>query len=146
MLALNLMGLVHDRVERSEAHNLCLGPADHGSEESRLCPSKCRPRGQPSQPRNPVGWILLADDLLWTTTGMLDNYNVYGIARPGSLPFPLGAAAINNLPWAPSVGLLANYVFLLFPDGRLPSRRWRPLAWLSWVVIASVSVGVALSP
>jgi hypothetical protein len=37
-------------------------------------------------PRNPVGWILLADGLLWTTTDMLDNYSVYGMARPGSLP------------------------------------------------------------
>jgi hypothetical protein len=98
------------------------------------------------RPRNPVGWILLADGLLWTTTNMLGNYSVYGIARPGSLPFPLGAAALNSWLWVPSVGLLATYVFLLFPNGRLPSRRWRPLAWLSGVVIASVSVGVALSP
>jgi hypothetical protein len=97
-------------------------------------------------PRNPVGWILLADGLLWRTTDMLDYYGVYGMARPGSLPFPLGAAGINNWLWAPSVGLLATYVFLLFPNGRLPSRRWRPLAWLSGVVIALVSVGVALSP
>ncbi|HET7270788.1 MAG TPA: hypothetical protein VFI90_06840 [Rubrobacter sp.] len=99
-----------------------------------------------TRPRNPVGWILLADGLLWTTTNTLDHYSVYGIARPGSLPFPLGAAAINNWLWVPAVGLLATYVFLLFPDGRLPSRRWRPLAWLSGVVIVSVSVGVALSP
>ena len=98
------------------------------------------------RPRNPVGWILLADGLLWMTSDMLDSYSVYGLARPGSLPFPLGAAAINNWLWVPSVGLLATYVFLLFPNGRLPSRRWRPLAWLSGVVIASVSVGVALSP
>jgi hypothetical protein len=46
----------------------------------------------------------------------------------------------------PEVGLLATYVFLLFPDGKLPSRRWRPLAWLSGIVIVSVSVGVMLSP
>jgi len=98
------------------------------------------------QPRNPVGWILIADGLLWTTTDMLGNYSVYGMASPGSVPFPLGAAALNNWLWVPSVGLLATYVFLLFPNGRLPSRRWRPLAWLSGVVIASVSVGVALSP
>ena len=98
------------------------------------------------RPRNPVGWILLADGLLWMTSDMLDSYSVYGLARPGSLPFPLGAAAINNWLWVPSVGLLATYVFLLFPNGRLPSRRWRPLAWLSGVVIASVSLGVALSP
>src|SRR5215213_8431197 len=43
-------------------------------------------------------------------------------------------------------GLLATYVFLLFPNGRLTSRRWRPLAWLSGVVIVSVSIGVMLSP
>jgi hypothetical protein len=98
------------------------------------------------QPRNPVGWILIADGLLWTTTDMLDNYSVYGMASPGSVPFPLGAAAINNWLWVPSVGLLATYVFLLFPNGSLPSRRWRPLAWLSGVVIVLVSVGVALSP
>jgi hypothetical protein len=98
------------------------------------------------QPRNPVGWILLADGLLWKTTNMLDYYSVYGMAEPSSLPFALGAAGINNWLWVPSVGLLGTYVFLLFPDGRLPSRRWRPFAWLSGMMIASVSIGVALSP
>jgi hypothetical protein len=98
------------------------------------------------RPENPVGWLCLADGFLWMTTNMLDYYSVYGMAKPGLLPFPLGAAAQNNWLWVPSVGLLATYVFLLFPDGRLPSRRWRPLAWLSGVVIVSVSVGVMLSP
>jgi hypothetical protein len=98
------------------------------------------------RPENPIGWLCLADGFLWMSTNMLDYYSVYGTAKPGSLPFPLGTAAINNWLWVPSVGLLATYVFLLFPDGRLPSRRWRPLAWLSGVVIVSVSVGVMLSP
>jgi hypothetical protein len=48
--------------------------------------------------------------------------------------------------WVPAVGLLGTYVFLLFPDGRLPSRRWRPLAWLSGTVIVLVSVLVGLTP
>src|ERR687886_312085 len=98
------------------------------------------------RPANPIGWLCLADGFLWMTTNIIDYYSVYGTAKPGTLPFPLGAAAINNWLWVPSVGLLATYVFLLFPDGRLPSRRWRPLAWLSGVVIVSVSVGVMLSP
>ena len=98
------------------------------------------------RPENPIGWLCLADGFLWMTTNLLDYYSVYGTAKPGSLPFPLGAAAINNWLWVPEVGLLATYVFLLFPNGRLPSRRWRPLAWLSGVVIVSVSVGVMLSP
>src|SRR5215216_4642546 len=98
------------------------------------------------RPENPIGWLCLGDGFLWMTTNMLDYYSVYGMAKPGSLPFPLGAAAINNWLWVPSVGLLATYVFLLFPNGRLTSRRWRPLAWLCGVVIVSVSIGVMLSP
>jgi hypothetical protein len=98
------------------------------------------------RPDNPIGWLCLADGFLWMTTNMLDYYSVYGTAKPALLPFPLVAAAINNWLWVPTVGLLATYVFLLFPDGKLPSRRWRPLAWLSGVVIVSVSIGAMFSP
>jgi uncharacterized membrane protein SirB2 len=37
-------------------------------------------------------------------------------------------------------------VFLLFPDGRLPSRRWRPVAWLSGLAIVLVCIQVGLTP
>ena len=98
------------------------------------------------RPRNPIGWILLIDGLLWMLSDLIDDYSLYGVASPGSVPFPVGFAWINSWLWVPAVGLLGTYVFLLFPNGKLPSKRWRPLAWLSGVVIASVSVGVALSP
>jgi hypothetical protein len=97
-------------------------------------------------PGNPIGWVLLADGLLWMLSAAMDYYAVYGAASPGSVPFPMMIAGINNWLWVPAVGLLGTFVFLLFPDGRLPSRRWRPLAWLSGAVIALASVGVALSP
>ena len=42
------------------------------------------------RPENPIGWLCLADGLLWMTTNMLEYYAVYGVAQPGSLPFPLG--------------------------------------------------------
>ncbi len=48
--------------------------------------------------------------------------------------------------WVPTLGLLAIYLLLLFPDGRLPSRRWRPLAWLYGAVIVLVSVAQGLIP
>jgi len=48
--------------------------------------------------------------------------------------------------WLPNVGLLAIYLLLLFPDGRLPSRRWRPLAWLSGAVIVLLAVDSVLAP
>jgi hypothetical protein len=98
------------------------------------------------RPRNAIGWILLAEGLLWMFLGMTDYYGLYGVARPGSVPFPVGVAAVNNFMWVPAVGLLGTYVFLLFPDGRLPSRSWRPLAWLSGTVIVLVSILVGLTP
>ena len=97
-------------------------------------------------PRNPIGWICLADGLLWMLSNVFDIYIVYGFAVPGSLPFPLVAAGINNWLWLPAIGLIGTYMFLLFPDGTLPSRRWRPLAWLSGTVILFGSLSVALTP
>ena len=93
-----------------------------------------------------MGWICLADGLLWTFIGMSDNYGVYGLAKPGSVPLPVVVAGINNWLWVPAVGLLGTYLLLLFPDGRLSSSRWRPLAWLSGAVLVLASVGVMLSP
>jgi len=98
------------------------------------------------RPKNPIGWILLGDGLLWMLSDVMDYYAVYGVASPGSVPFAVGVAGINNVLWVPAVGLLGTYVFLLFPDGRLPSRRWRPLAWLCGVVLVLVSVGVGFGP
>jgi hypothetical protein len=98
------------------------------------------------RPKNPIGWILLADGILWMFSDVMDYYAVYGVASPGSVPFPVGVAGINNVLWVPAVGFLGTYVFLLFPDGRLPSGRWRPLAWLCGVVIVLVSVGVGFGP
>src|SRR5215204_5154215 len=98
------------------------------------------------RPRSPIGWICLADGLLWMLIGMTDIYGVYGVAKPSSVPFPMVVAGINNWLWVPAVGLLGTYLLLLFPDGRLPSRRWRSLAWLSGSVIVLLSIGVILTP
>jgi len=98
------------------------------------------------RPENPVGWICLAVGLLWMFSGFTDVYGFYGVTRPGSVPFPIVLAGINNFLWVPSVGLIGTYLLLLFPDGALPSRRWRPLAWLCGAVLVSESVGSMLSP
>jgi hypothetical protein len=78
--------------------------------------------------------------------GLLDYYSVYGVAKPGSVPFPAAMAGLGQWLWVPTVGLLAIYLVLLFPDGRLPSGRWRPLVWLSGIIIVLVSIGSGLSP
>jgi hypothetical protein len=98
------------------------------------------------RPHNPIGWICLADGFLWVLLGMINYYSMYGLTRPGSVPFPVGIATLSAWLWVPAVGLLAIYLVLLFPDGRLPSRRWRPLAWLSGAVMALESVAEGLAP
>src|ERR671916_804552 len=98
------------------------------------------------RPRNPIGWICLADGLLWMLLGLFDYYSVYGLAEPGSVPFPAAMAGLSLWLWVPTVGLLAIYLVLLFPDGRLPSRRWRLLAWVSGAVFAVALGGSGLSP
>jgi hypothetical protein len=98
------------------------------------------------RPRNPIGWICLAVGLLWMLLGLFDFYSVYGLAKPGSVPFPVVFYALVQWLWLPNVGLLAIYLVLLFPDGRLPSRRWRPLAWLSGAVIVLLGVVSVLAP
>jgi hypothetical protein len=98
-------------------------------------------------PRNPIGWICLADGLLWMFNGMTDSYYVYGMAQPGAVPYPVAVGTLaNQWLWVPTVGLLGIYLLLLFPDGRLPSRRWRPLARFSAAVIVALSVTEGLAP
>jgi hypothetical protein len=99
------------------------------------------------RPRNPIGWICLADGLLWALIFLSEDYSAYGLAIPGSVPFPVTInALLYAWVWVPAVGLLGVYLLLLFQDGRLPSRRWRPLAWLAGAVIVLESVAVFLTP
>ena len=90
-------------------------------------------------PKNPVGWICLAIGLFWMETFMEDSI-------PGSGPYPVTTDALTESLWIPPVGLLGVYLILLFPDGKLPSRRWRPLAWLSGVVMVLASLGITFAP
>jgi hypothetical protein len=98
------------------------------------------------RPHNPIGWICLADGFLWMFLSMIDYYGVYGLAKPDSVPFPVVIYALGQWLWVPTLGLLSIYLVLLFPDGRLPSMRWRPLAWFSGAVIVLVSVTQGLIP
>jgi hypothetical protein len=90
-------------------------------------------------PNNPVGWICLAIGLFWMLIFLGDSI-------PGSGPYPVTIAALTQAIWIPPVGLLGIYLILLFPDGKLPSRRWRPLAWLSGVVMVLASLGITFAP
>jgi hypothetical protein len=98
------------------------------------------------RPENPIGWICLVAGLFWTLIALDDQYTAYGLATTGVVPFPAAVAALSQWLWVPPVGLLSIYLILFFPDGRLPSRRWRPLAWFSGAVMVLVSLAIALAP
>ena len=73
-------------------------------------------------------------------------YSAHGLAIPGSVPFPAAIGSLGEELAPATAGLIGTYLLLLFPDGRLPSRRWRPLAWLSGTVIVLMSVSGVLTP
>jgi len=98
------------------------------------------------RPENPVGWICLAVGLLATAGTLSQLYATYGLVRPGSVPFVAAVIALTQWAWVLPVGLVGTYLFLLFPDGRLPSRKWRLLALFSGLVMVLVGVTNVLAP
>jgi hypothetical protein len=80
------------------------------------------------QPRNPVGWILLFVVVFLQLSTVAGYYAVLAY-RPGHRGLPLAPAAVLlATTWVPAIALFP-LVILLFPDGRLTSRRWR---WVLW--------------
>jgi hypothetical protein len=81
------------------------------------------------QPRNPIGWMLLAVAFLVGGSFDVETY-AYLIYHVGDHGLPLGRLAVFLGPcWYPGIVLLPLPI-LLFPDGRLPSARWRPFMGL----------------
>ena len=98
------------------------------------------------RPENTVGWILWAMGLLSGVALAAGQYASYALlGRTGAWPGAGLLALISSWIWVPIIGLLI-YLLLLFPNGRLPSRRWRPVAWLGVVVIAVGATTEALVP
>ena len=90
------------------------------------------------KPRNPLGWILLASAVFGALS---EDASFYVVAdyrlRHGGLPF--GWVAVLAQPgWALSTATAALGV-LLFPDGRVPSPRWR---WVLWLYLAAAALWI----
>ena len=88
---------------------------------------------------NPIAWICLAFSGVWSIWMFLDGLLAYEAANPGSLSRPDLIAALAYPLWVPGVGLI-GFLLLLFPDGHLPSPRWRPLVWLLAGTIAILTL------
>lgn len=98
------------------------------------------------QPRNAVGWIFLISGACAGTYELALMYSAYVyLVHPG-LPGSEWAAWLGSWLWLPMTGLIPTFLFLVFPDGRLPSARWRPVAWYAAFALAIFSGTVALLP
>jgi hypothetical protein len=96
--------------------------------------------------RHLIGWIFCAIGLVGAARSFGADYAAYTLlAAPGSLPGGEVAAWIISWLWVLHHGLFV-FLFLLFPDGRLATPRWRWIAWLSAAVIALGDISVAVSP
>ncbi|MEU6711692.1 histidine kinase [Nonomuraea sp. NPDC046802] len=82
-------------------------------------------------PRHLMTWLLLAGGVVASVNGLAAAYAVLSLTRhAGALPFT-PAAVYAGARLGPLLNLLPLLVLLFFPDGRLPSPRWRLAAWLS---------------
>ncbi len=94
------------------------------------------------QPRNAVGWVFLVSGAF---APLLDGeYAQYALVeRGGALPGGEWAAWLLELALCISISPIATYLLLVFPDGRPPSPRWRPVAWYALSALAIYTAAVA---
>ena len=96
---------------------------------------------------NPVGWICMAVGVLYVFAATADsvvNSYTQSVREAGAVVRLL--ITIGESLWAVGLGLGATLLLLLFPDGKLPSRRWRPVAWAAMAIVILIPVSLILTP
>jgi hypothetical protein len=98
------------------------------------------------RPEHPIGWLMCAAGLVWGVLHFSGEYAIYALlTQPGSLPAGKAVAWFFTWLWAPALCLIV-FFGLLFPTGELPSRRWRPFAWLTLLITLIVIVLSVFAP
>jgi hypothetical protein len=98
------------------------------------------------RPGNGVGWILCAAGLSIALTTLASGYAAFSLAAPSGLFGTQWAAWFAYWMWVPGVGPAMTFGLLLFPNGRLPSRRWRVVGLLAVIALATLAFGSAFTP
>ena len=94
------------------------------------------------QPQNVVGWIFLVSGLFAAPVD--PSFAIYAqVERGGALPGVEWAVLLNEVALIVFTGPVATYLLLVFPHGRLPSPRWRPVAWYTVFALIAATALVA---
>jgi hypothetical protein len=96
------------------------------------------------RPGNVVGWLLLAGGLTFAASSLAFEYANHAVAGRNGF----GAGFALWVAETPSVLplVMIPLALMLFPDGRLPGRGWRPVAWLPLAAGACLLTGIGLAP
>ena len=95
---------------------------------------------------NRIGWIMLAAGAAQAFLAIASVYAVIGLATfPGALPAARQVGTLAECSF-PAVVFTIAFMFLLFPTGTLPSRRWRPVAGAGFVLAALTTAGLVVHP
>jgi hypothetical protein len=99
------------------------------------------------RPRNAIGWTLGFGGIVYAVASASNAYaNWAFLVRHGDLPGAATAAWLTEWVWNLAIGPAVILPLLLFPDGALPSRRWRPALWVALAAVAVTSATGALVP
>ena len=99
------------------------------------------------RPENAIGWIFCVVGLALAVASAASGYADYVLYGQGdALPVPELAAWFNVWLYILLLFVAPCLLFLLFPDGRPPSRRWRPVVWLVAAAGAGTFFTLAFSP
>jgi signal transduction histidine kinase len=97
------------------------------------------------RPQHPVVWLFLAFGAAEGLGSLGIYYGFHARFVHPELPAESAAAWWGGISIPPEFGLWM-FLFLLFPHGRLPSARWRPVAWLCILGTGVVTLAAALAP
>ncbi|MDP8928296.1 MAG: hypothetical protein M3O70_06895, partial [Actinomycetota bacterium] len=99
------------------------------------------------QSQNPIGWIMIVAGFALGATILTGSYVDLSVAQPsGRLPGTQWVAWFAQWMWVPGFAPALTFLLLLFPNGRLPSRRWRPVGWLAVAAMVTLGSGMAFTP
>jgi two-component system NarL family sensor kinase len=98
------------------------------------------------RPGNPLGWIFLAAGLALAVWCFAGAYGYLAFSEHEALPAAGFVAWLESWVWTWSVPLIAGFGILLFPDGRLPTRRSWAVAALAGLMLACLTFGLACKP